>query len=98
MPVPEYVHGWWCSKYWDFFYNGWESGEGGDAGNSARYVAMQRNFSLENIKCCLDRNLLQSLGIGAAWMKDNDSLFFYQLVIPVYSVIKSVIRNDMRKY
>ena len=59
---------------------------------------MQRNFSLENIKGCLDRNLLQRIGLDAARMKENDALFFYQVLLPMCSVIKSGIRKDPRKY
>ena len=50
------------------------------------------------IKGCLGRNLLKSLGIDAAHMKDNDELFLYQLFLPMCSVWRSGIKKDMRKY
>ena len=42
-------------------------------------------------------NLLQRLGLNDARMKDNDTLFFYQLLITMCSVIKSGIRKDPLK-
>ena len=42
--------------------------------------------------------LLQRLGIDAARMNENDSVFLYQLLLPIFSGVKSVIRKDMQKY
>ena len=38
------------------------------------------------------------LGLGAERMRENDSLFLYQLILPMCSVRKSGIRKDQQKY
>ena len=38
------------------------------------------------------------MGIDAAHMKENDVLFFYQLLLLMCSAIKSGIRKDLWKY
>ena len=43
IPVPEDVHDPQYPKYWDFFYNRWESGEGGDADSNTRDRATRSN-------------------------------------------------------
>ena len=52
----------------------------------------------ESRKGCIDRNILQRLGIDAARMKFNDALLLYKLILTRYSVRKSVIRKDPQKY
>ena len=56
------------------------------------------NLLPESRNGCIDRNLIQILGLDAACMKENSALFFYQLILPICSVIKSVINKDTRKY
>ena len=56
------------------------------------------NMFPKNIKDCLDRILLQMLVLDVSRMKDNYALFLYQLILPMCSLIKSLIRKDPRKY
>ena len=87
-------------KILGFFYNGWESGVGGYAERSARYRATWINVEKlfpGNRNSCLDRNLLQNLGLDSVRIKDNDTLFL-STTSPIFSVIKSGIRNDLWKY
>ena len=56
------------------------------------------NFSRRYIKGCFDRNLPKRIRLGAAWMKKNDVLLFYKILLPMCSVIRSVIRKDSQKY
>ena len=68
-----------------------------DTENSVRYGTKCSNLFPENRKGCLDRKLLQRIGLDDAWRKDNYAPFFHQLILPICSVIKSGIRNGLRK-
>ena len=68
-----------------------------DTENSVRDGTKCSNLFPENRKGCLDRKLLQMIGLDAAWRKDSYAPFLYQLILSICSVIKSGIRNDLRK-
>ena len=71
--------------------------QGATRSNTYQCGAMQSNLLPESRKECFDRNLLQRLGIYDAQMKDNDDLFLYKLILPIFPMRKSGIRKDMRK-
>ena len=72
-------------------------GEGLDAENSKRYGVTRSRLLPENRKKFLNRKILQRLEIDAARIKENGGICFYQLLIPMFSVIKLGISKDPRK-
>jgi hypothetical protein len=76
---------------WTFFYKGWES----DSNFSRRHATRDNMFPKER-KGHLDAGKLRSLGLTKERMKDNDALFFYQLLLPICDPQNSGIEDDGR--
>eukprot|EP00957_Ditylum_brightwellii_P132617 10113286-Ditylum_brightwellii.AAC.1 len=77
---------------WDFYYNGWND----DTNTPARHGATRTNLLPHSRKGSLCRNTLQRLGLGPDKMKEKDTLWFYQLILPMCDIRKFGIRNDPR--
>ena len=78
---------------WEFYCNGWS---GGDI-----YEGMSRQYAdytlISNAWLgYLDKYVFKNLGMLKTCMDTKDFLFFYQLIIPIYAISKSVIDNDPR--
>ena len=91
--VPKNDEGKRIDNGWEFFYDGWES----TRAEKARSGAGPTNLFPEERNSTLDKDILQRLGLNKERMKDCDSLFFFQLLLPFCNPKLSGIHEDPRK-
>ena len=75
---------------WEFFYDGWNEDL------SHHHGATRLNPFPEERKGKLDYPLLKKLGLTGQRLKDQDALFFFQLLFPICDTSKSGIDGDPR--
>lgn len=92
VPVPRDLDGKRIQNGWEFFYDGWNPEK--TLGN--RNDASDNNLFPSERKGCLHRSVLENLGMNGNIMRNNDFLFFYQLLFPFCDTSKSGVSNDPR--
>ena len=96
VPVPMNDEGKRVRNGWELHYNGWTN-----PGTQHRRGATTSNMFPEEMKGCLDADILAKLGLNQKRMgktgEDTDALFFYQLILPICSPQFSGIKDDPRK-
>jgi hypothetical protein len=76
---------------WEFHYKGWTGT------NNVRNGASREDIFPECRKGCLDRAVLERMGMTPERMQNHDALFFYQLLLPICDPKRSDIVDDPRK-
>ena len=92
IPVPKDKDGQRKHGDWEFHYKGFANEE-----KTFRRGASTTNLFPEEMKGCLDANLLRKLGLTKKRMEETDALFFYQLLLPICDPSKSGVEGDPRK-
>ena len=96
VPVPLNEEGKRVVNGWELHYNGWTN-----PGTQHRRGATTSNMFPEEMKGCLDADVLAKLGLNEKRMgktgEDTDALFFYQLILPICRPAFSGVQNDPRK-
>jgi hypothetical protein len=76
---------------WEFHYKGWTGT------NNVRDGASREDLFPECRKGCLDKAVLERMGMTPERMQQHDALFFYQLLLPICDPKRSDIVDDPRK-
>jgi len=92
QPVPKNESGWRMYHGWEFFYDGCESIEDVNFRDSAT----TENMIPESRKGSLDSDTLEKLGLTKERMRNEDALFWYQLLLPIHDTKRSGITDDPR--
>ena len=80
---------------WTFYYDGWEPDEF-DSTTFVRTGATKADLKPESRRGSLDGDCLKKHGLTADRMKNNDPLFFFQLLFPMQNPSMTGIENDGR--
>ena len=91
VPVPADEDGKRVIDGWEFHYNGWTKPP--DNERQFRDAASRENMFPQFRRGSLDQNVLARLGLDVTRMRDAkgepDSLFFYQLLLPIHHINKA---------
>ena len=90
--VPKNVNGKREINGWQFYYQGWKN-----EAMPYRHGATTSNMFPKEMEGCLDADILRKLGLTKGRIEMRDSLFFYQLILPICNTQRSGIHSDPRK-
>lgn len=96
QPIPANKDGKRVSNGWEFHYGPWQAEEDYYGAAKPRSGATPQDMFPKSRQGCLDAELLKRLGLSATRMKEDDALFFLQLLYPICDPKRSGIQDDPR--